>query len=160
MHMPEPQTYQNGDYTISTDPARLDVAAIYAYLSQAYWSQGRPQEVVQRSLENSLCFGVYHGDAQVGLARVITDYATFAYLCDVYILDDHQGRGLGKWVISVVIEYPDLRSLRRFLLATRDAHGLYRQCGFSELVTPERWMEKFQPAMQTPPDETPTSKVL
>jgi GNAT superfamily N-acetyltransferase len=144
MHMPEPQTYQNGDYTISTDPARLDVAAVYAYLSRAYWAQGRPLDVVRRSLEHSLCFGVYHGDAQVGLARVITDFATFAYLCDVYILDEHQGHGLGKWLISVVTAHPDLRSLRRFLLATRDAHGLYRQYGFDELMAPERWMEKFQ----------------
>lgn len=145
MYMPKPQTYQSGDYTISTDPTRLDITAIHAYLSQAYWSQGRPFDVVRRSLENALCFGVYHGEVQVGLARVITDFATFAYLCDVYILNEHQDRGLGKWLISVVIEHPDLRSLRRFLLATRDAHGLYQQYGFGELVTPERWMEKFQP---------------
>lgn len=143
------QERSNGPYTISTDPARLDLDAIYAYLSRSYWAQGRSRDAVQQSLARSLCFGVYHGDTQVGLARVISDAATFAYLCDVYILEEYQGQGLGKWLMSVVSAHPELRDLRRFMLATRDAHGLYRQFGFTELAVPEIWMEKSQPAART-----------
>jgi len=138
--------YVRDQYLISTDPARLDPAAIHAYLSRSYWAQNRPMEVVIRSLQHSLCFGVYHGSVQIGLARVITDYATFAYLCDVYILETHQGQGLGKWLISVVTGYPPLQGLRRWSLATRDAHGLYAQYGFSPLSNADRWMEIFTPA--------------
>lgn len=134
-----------GDYVIATDPQRLDVDAIHAYLTQSYWAKGIPRDVVAKSLKASLCFGVYLGDGQVGLARVISDYATFAYLCDVYILEEHQGKGLGKWLIQVVRDFPDLQGLRRFHLATKDAHGLYQQFGFQPLSKPESQMEILQP---------------
>ena len=140
-----PYECHNGSYCVSTDPARLDVDAIHGYLSRSYWATGRPREVTARALEHSLCFGVYDGERQVGLARVITDYATYAYLCDVFILEEYQGRGLGKWLMACVTEHPDLCNIRRFMLATRDAHGLYRQVGFTELKSPERWMEKYNP---------------
>lgn len=136
--------YHRDGYTISTDPTRLDIDAIHAALSTTYWAQGRPRALVERSLRHSLCFGLYHGQAQAGLVRVITDYSTFAYLCDVYVLAEHQGHGLGKWLIETVTSHPDLRTLRRMLLATRDAHGLYRQYGFGPLQAPDRWMEIFR----------------
>ena len=139
-------SYTRGDYTISTDPTRLDVDAVYGYLSRSYWATGRPREIQEAALRHSLNFGVYHsaaqGSAQVGLARVITDYATFAYLCDVYILEEHQGNGLGKWLIDTLINDPTLHTVRRFMLATRDAHGLYAQFGFVPPANPEIWMER------------------
>ena len=140
--MPTPaQVYTRGDYTISTDPSRLDVDAIHAYLVQAYWSVGRTRAVVEASLCHSLCYGLYHGQTQVGLARVITDQAIFAYLCDVYILEEHRGQGLGKWLIDVILHDPALRTVSRWILATRDAHGLYAQYGFTPLARPEIMME-------------------
>ena len=129
------------EFVISTDPARLDVDAVHAYLTRSYWASGVPKDVVAKSLEGSLCFGLYKGSYQVGLARVITDKATFAYLCDVYVLEDYRGLGLGKWLMSVVQSHPDLQRLRRFVLITRDAHGLYEQFGFSGLKEPDRYME-------------------
>jgi GNAT superfamily N-acetyltransferase len=132
-------------FLISTDPARLDVAAIHAYLSRSYWAAGIPMAVVERSIHGALCFGVYADDRQIGLARVITDRATFAYLADVYILESHRGHGLGKWLMSVIMAHPDLQGLRRFALATRDAHGLYARYGFTPLLAPERHMEIARP---------------
>lgn len=132
---------QRGAYTITTEPARQDVDAIHAYLTRSYWAAGISREVVARSLRGSLCFGLFHGATQVGLARVITDRATFAYLCDVYVLEDHRGRGLGKWLIEAVMNHPDLLGLRRFMLATRDAHGLYAQHGFTPVARPQIFME-------------------
>ena len=132
---------QRGDYTISTDPARLDVTAIHAFLSRSYWAAGVPRSVVERALAHSLCFGLYHGTAQVGLARVISDRATFAYLADVYVLEAHRGQGLSKWLMETLCAHEDLQGLRRFLLATKDAHGLYAQFGFKPLHWPERVME-------------------
>jgi GNAT superfamily N-acetyltransferase len=137
------QTTQ-GDYTISTDPALLDVDAIHGYLSRSYWATGRPRSTVEESLRHSLNFGVYQGHAQVGLARVITDYTLFAYLCDVYILEEHQGHGLGKWLLRTLIDDPALHSIRRFMLATRDAHSFYAQFGFTPPTKPELWMERIQ----------------
>jgi GNAT superfamily N-acetyltransferase len=134
-----------GEYTISTDPARLDPRAIYAYLSRSYWAKGRPRFVVERSLRYSLCFGVYWRGQQVGLARVITDYATYMYLCDVYVLEEHRGHGLGKWLIASVTSCPALRLVRSWMLATRDAHGLYSQFGWEALPNPERWMLLTRP---------------
>jgi GNAT superfamily N-acetyltransferase len=130
-------------YLISTDPARLDVDVIHGYLARSYWAAGRPRAVLERSLQQSLCFGLYHEGAQVGMARVVTDYATFAWLCDVFVLEAHRGRGLGVWLIATVVGHPDLQGLRRFLLATRDAHDLYRKHGFAPLAAPERWMERL-----------------
>ena len=132
----------NGRFSISTDPARLDVDVIHSFLSQrAYWAQGRSREVVERSIEHSLCFGVYDEAAQVGLARVVTDRATFAYLCDVFVLESHRGRGLSKWLLRCVLSHPALVGMQRFQLLTNDAHALYRQFGFAPLARPERHME-------------------
>ena len=133
--------YQQGKYTISTDPARLDLDAICAYLGQSYWAANRPRETIERSLQHSLCFGAYEVERQIGLTRAITDYATYAYLADVYILEEYQGQGLGKWLISTVMQHPDLQGLRLWSLRTRDAHGLYRQFGFHDLAKPEIWQE-------------------
>lgn len=126
---------------ISTDPSRLDIDAIHAYLARSYWAPGIPRELVARSVANSLCFGLYDGGAQVGFARVVTDKATYAYLCDVYVLESHQGKGLGKRLMEAVMAHPDLQGLRRFTLATRDAHGLYRRYGFAPPANPAGHME-------------------
>jgi len=132
---------QRGDYLISTDPNKLDLAVIHGYLSgESYWAQGRPLDVMQRALEHSLNFGVYLGDEQVGLARVVTDYATFAWLCDVFILEPHRGQGLGKWLIQTVVAHPALQGVLT-VLGTRDAHGLYQGYGgFEPMQDLERWM--------------------
>jgi GNAT superfamily N-acetyltransferase len=131
-------------YTLSTDKGRLDVARIHKTLSQrAYWAQGRPEEVVRRSIEHSLCFGIYDGVGLAAFARVVTDYATFAWLCDVFVMEAHRGRGLGKWLVEAAVSHPDLQGLGLFLLATRDAHELYRRYGgFEAVASPERWMVK------------------
>jgi GNAT superfamily N-acetyltransferase len=137
---------RRGDFVISTDPALLDVPLIHDYLSnQSYWAEGRPLDVVRQSLENSLCFGLYENDRQAGLARVVTDRATFAWLCDVVVLPPYRGRGLSKWLLECVVSYPDLQSVRRFLLATRDAHSLYQRYGFTPLADPSRFMMIFRP---------------
>ena len=126
---------------ISTDRARMDVALIHRYLSEeSYWAQGIPREIVERSIEHSLCFGAFDGDAQIGFARVITDYATFGYLADVFVLDSHRGRGVSKEIMRTVMTHPELQQLRRWQLVTRDAHGLYAQFGFAALDAPERHM--------------------
>jgi GNAT superfamily N-acetyltransferase len=131
--------------TISTDPARLDLDAIAAMLARSYWAQNRKREVIARTLQHSLVFGVYDAERQVGLARVISDYTIFAYLCDVFIHEDYRGRGVGKWLVETVLAHPDLQGLRRWTLATEDAHGLYKQYGFTPLDYVERWMEIFDP---------------
>ena len=136
--------YACGDYVISTDKARLHVGVIYDFLHRSsYWAQGRPLSTVQRSIENSLCFGVYKGPQQVGFARVVTDYATFAWLCDVFILEPYRGQSLGKRLVECVTAHPTLLGLRGFLLATRDAHELYRRYGgFHALESPKKWMRR------------------
>ena len=128
-------------YDISTDPSRLRLDAIHAYLTRSYWSPGIPKDVVARAIAHSLCFGVYQAQAQVGFARVITDRASFAYLADVYVLEEHRGQGLSKRLVAQVLAHPDLQGLRRVLLATADAHGLYAQFGFKALAAPDRMME-------------------
>ena len=137
--------YQRGDYVISTDPARIDVDAVYDYLhNTAYWCLGRPREVVERSIEHSLSFGIYAGAEQAGFARVVTDYATFAWLCDVFVLEEYRGQGLGKWLIKCVVAHPALQDLGLFILATTDAHELYRRHGgFEVLEKPEKWMRRM-----------------
>lgn len=128
-------------YEISDDPARLDIEAMHAFLAQeSYWSRGIPRDVFDRAVAGSLNFGLYHGTTQVGLARVVTDRATFAWLCDVYVLADHRGRGLGHWLVRTVLEHPDLQGLQKFVLATADAHAIYADCGFASLAEPQRWM--------------------
>jgi GNAT superfamily N-acetyltransferase len=144
--------YRRSGFTISTDKSRLDIEVIHHFLDNSYWAAGRSAETIRRSIENSLPFGVYKGDQQVGFARVITDYATFAWIADVFILDDYQGQGLGKWLMEVVISHPDLQGFRRWVLATKDAHELYRRFGFDELKKPERWMERHDPNTQERPD--------
>jgi GNAT superfamily N-acetyltransferase len=136
-----------GQYSISTDPRRLDVKAIHAFLSLSFWAEGIPRALVEKSIANSLNFGLFDDGAQVGFARVVTDRATYAYLCDVYVLESHRGRGLGKWLIETVMAHPDLQNLRRFQLVTRDAHGLYEPHGFAAPADPEWQMEIFRPGM-------------
>lgn len=136
---------RRGSFRISTEPSLLDPVAIHAYLTRSYWAAGIPLEVVERAIRGSLCFGVYDHDRQVGFARVITDRATYAYLADVYILEDYRGQGLSKWLMAVIMAHPDLQGLRRFALATRDAHGLYTQFGFAPLAVPDRHMEIARP---------------
>lgn len=145
---------------LSTDPALLDVDAIHAFLAACYWSPGIHRTRVERALANSICFGVYDtgvrrtdgaGPAQVGLARVISDLASYAYLCDVYILETHRGRGLSKWLIESILAHPDLQGLRRFCLMTRDAHGLYQKYGFTPMPDPTRYLERVDRESHTRP---------
>ena len=133
------------NYTISTDPIRLDFDVIHQFLTNSYWSPGVPYDTVKKAAENSLCFGVYAGAAQVGYAPVVTDYTTYAYIADVFILESHRGQGLGKWLMRCVVDYPELQGLRLWMLATRDAHGLYEQVGFEALPHPERFMQINDP---------------
>lgn len=134
-------------YEISSDPGRLQPDAIHAYLVRSYWSPGIPRATVERAIANSLCFGIYadRGDTQVGFARVVTDKATFAYLADVYVLEAHRGQGLSKQLVALILAHPELQGLRRFILATADAHGLYAQFGFKPLAAPDRMMEIRHP---------------
>ena len=136
---------RKGEYEIDTDKRRLDLSAIHRFLSQSYWAKNRTLEQSLTAIENSLCFGVYRGREQVGFARVVTDKATFAYIADVFILDGHRGKSLSKWLMATIVEQPDMQNLRRWILATYDAHGLYRQFGFGRLQFPERWMERAAP---------------
>ncbi len=139
------QVWNRDDYTVSTDQAQLDVDAVHAFLAQSYWATNIPRDVVERSLRNALCFGLYQDGAQIGLVRVISDYVTMAYVGDVYVLPEHRGRGLSKWMMECVLAHPDLQHLRRWILITRDAHGLYRQFGFRDLKRPEGFMERHDP---------------
>ena len=151
--------YRRGEFVISTDPARLDLDAIHGFLTNCYWAKGIPREVVSRSTEHSLCFGIYHeeqgefpllakaarsGAPQVGFARVISDFATIAYLGDVFVLESHRGLGLSKWMMECIMQHPSLQGLRRWILLTRDAHGLYAKSGFTPLKAPGRYMELHQ----------------
>ena len=138
-------SWANREYEISTDPARIDLSVVHGFLSQSYWSPGVPVEVVRRGIENSICFGIYRGIQQIGFARVITDRATFAYLADVFVLESDRGLGLSKWLMECITAHPDLQGLRRWMLATRDAHELYAKYGFTPLAKPDRIMEKHDP---------------
>lgn len=129
------------NFTISTDPSRLDMDAIADMLTRAYWALGRPRERTERAIANSLVFGVYDGNKQIGIARIVSDYSIFAYLCDVIIHEDYRARGLGKWLMETVKSHPDLQGLRRWVLATHDAHELYKQYGWTPLENPHNWME-------------------
>ena len=135
--------WRQGWYVISTDKSRLDLTLIHNFLTTSYWAAGIPLEVVRRSIEHSLSFGLYKEDKQIGYARVITDYATFAYLGDVFILEPFRGQGLSKWLMEVVVTHPELQGFRRWLLLTKDAHGLYKKVDFTGVATPERYMERF-----------------
>lgn len=141
--------YQKESYRITTDPNQIDVDAVHAYLTASYWAKGIPRETVAKSIRQSLSFGLFEGARQIGLARIISDRATFAYLCDVYVLEDYRGRGLARWLMESVVAHPDLMGLRRFVLVTRDAHGLYEKFGFTALKRPEGFMEIVQPDIYT-----------
>jgi GNAT superfamily N-acetyltransferase len=137
---------RRGPYFLSTDSSLLDVSFIHAFLSEhSYWAPGIPREIVERSLKNSLCFGLFHESRQVGFARLVTDRATFAWLGDVFVIDAHRGQGLGVWMIESLLTHPDLQGLRRMLLGTRDAHGLYARFGFTPLADPSRFQEIHRP---------------
>jgi GNAT superfamily N-acetyltransferase len=133
--------YRKDGFVISTDPGLLNLDVVHGFLTQCYWAKGVPREVVARSIENALCFGIYGDDKQVGFARVISDYATYAYIGDVFVLEAYRGRGLSKWLMECIMQHPNLQGLRRWSLVTGDAHGLYSQFGFTPLQSPELWME-------------------
>jgi len=138
--------HQRGDFLVSTDRSRLDLDVVHGFLTNCYWAKGIAREVVKRSIEHALCFGVYEASgAQVGFARVVSDFATFAYLGDVFVLESYRGRGLSKWLMECIMAHPDLQGLRRWILLTRDAHGLYSQFGFTPVKAAERYMELHDP---------------
>src|SRR5262245_39192815 len=149
---PATREWHQGDYTISTDPTLLDIEMIHGFLASSYWATGRSIETIQRSINNSLPFGVYKGRRQIGFARVITDFATLAWIADVFILDEFRGQGLSKWLMEVIITHPELQGFRRWILATKDANGLYEKFGFTGLKRPERWMERHDPKCAESPD--------
>ena len=138
--------WQHGEFTVSTRRELLQIDVIDKYLrEESYWARERTREQTEKAIQNSLPFGVYKGENQIGFARVVTDQATFAYLGDVFVLPEYQGRGLSKFLMEKIVEHPDLQNLRRWILATRDAHGLYEKFEFAALRYPERWMEKTAP---------------
>ncbi len=134
-----------GGYEIDDDPARLDLDVVHGFVTGSYWAEGVPRDVVARSVANSLNLGLYHGGSQVGFTRAVTDRATFAWVCDVFVLSGHRGRGLAHWMIETLRAHPDLAGLRRFMLATADAHQVYAGCGFAPLADPGRYMEIRRP---------------
>lgn len=141
------------EFTVSDDPRRLDVASVHRYLSEeSYWARGIPLELVRRSIEGSLCFGLYKAAEQAGFARFVTDGTTFAYLCDVFVLPQARGRGLGRWMVESALEHPRLQGLRRTVLVTRDAHGLYLKLGFKALERPDGYMERVRPKIYQQPE--------
>ena len=152
--------YRRGEFVVSTDRERLSLDVVHSFLTNCYWAKGISREVVARSIEHSLCFGIYdesgdvipclakdarHGAPQVGFARVVSDFATVAYLGDVFVVESRRGRGLSKWLMKCVVGHPALQNLRRWILLTRDAHGLYSRFGFTKVAAPERYMELHRP---------------
>jgi N-acetylglutamate synthase-like GNAT family acetyltransferase len=138
--------FKKDEFIITTDKSKLDLVLIHKYLTEfSYWAQGRTIDKVNKSIENSLCFGIYNRNGQMaGFARVVTDYTTFGWVCDVFVLDEYKGRGLGKWLIKTIVGLPELNEMKRLILATRDAHELYRKYGgFQNMQSPERWMERL-----------------
>jgi GNAT superfamily N-acetyltransferase len=145
--------HPTGNYGLSTDKSKLNVDVIHHFLStESYWAPGIPKATVERAISNALCFGIYQGDAQVGFARVITDTATFGYLADVFVLPAHRGKGLSKWMMECILAHPDLQGLRRIMLATRDAHGLYAAYGFTPPDNPSRFMVLERANLYVPSD--------
>ena len=136
------QEWQRDDYTISTDPTRLSIELIVEFLQQrSYWARDRSRAEIERSIAHSMIFGLYHREQQVGFARVVTDYTIFAYVCDVFVLESERGKGLGKWLMQTLQTHPELQSVRRWVLTTQDAHGMYAQAGFAPLKHPARWLQ-------------------
>src|SRR5262245_11238257 len=144
--MSEPN-WTRSDYRFCLGSDAMDLVAVHAYLSRSYWAEGISFDLVARAMRQSLCFGLFHNRGQVAFARVITDRATFAYLCDVYVLEEHRNRGLATWLMEEVVRSPDLQGLRRFVLATKDAHSLYARFGFQPLARPEIFMEISRPGL-------------
>jgi ribosomal protein S18 acetylase RimI-like enzyme len=142
---PLPAEWTQGEYTVTCDRARVDLAVVRDFLSSSYWAAGVPQSTIEKSIEHSLCLTLLAAGKQIGFARVITDRATFAYLADVFVLEAHRGRGLGQWLVRCALAHPELEGLRRWMLATRDAHGLYRRFGFTPLARPATFMERHDP---------------
>jgi N-acetylglutamate synthase-like GNAT family acetyltransferase len=138
-------TEEKDQYTITTDKEKFDVDLIHSFLTNSYWAEGISKEIIRRSIDGALCFGVFENNKQIGFARMITDKATFAYLADVFIIEEYRGRGLSKWLMQIVISHPDLQGLRRMMLATRDAHELYKKFGFIRLNNVDRWMHIHDP---------------
>lgn len=138
------KNFRKDSYLISTDKSRLDIKVIHGYLSTSYWAKNRTLKKTKISIKNSLCFGLYHKNVQIGFARVVTDYSTFAYLADVFVIEEYRGRGLSKWLMDVILKYEAIQDLRRWFLATKDAHGLYKKFGFTEMKEPEKFMERFR----------------
>ncbi|MBL7890394.1 MAG: GNAT family N-acetyltransferase [Bacteroidia bacterium] len=136
------EEYQKEQYLVSSDPSKLDLQVIHGYLSRSYWAEDIPFETVKRSVEHSLCFGVYNGKKQIGFARVISDYTTFAYLADVFILEEERGKGLSKFLMECILKHKELHGLRNFSLMTQDAHSLYARYGFKNIPKPENFMAK------------------
>ena len=145
-----PREWRRDEFLVSTDRRRLDLDVVHDYLSQSYWAAGMPRETLERAIGNSLTFGIYHDERQVGFARVITDLATYAYLSDVFVLESHRGRGLSKWLMDCVLAHPDLQGLRRFALFTRDASGLYERYGFGPPRSASTYLERYTPNVYTP----------
>ena len=143
--MPETFEVRHGEYAISSDTSLIDLEVVHSFLSESYWAKGVSEEIVQRSIENSICFGAYRDGKQVGFARAVTDRSTFAFLADVFVIKAERGNGVGKMLVEAALVHPELRELRRWLLATDDAHGLYERYGFGPLPKPERWMEIHRP---------------
>jgi GNAT superfamily N-acetyltransferase len=138
-------TVTKDGFIITTDKAKFDIDLIHSFLKRSYWAEGISKEVIRRSIDGALCFGVFENDKQIGFARMITDKATFAYLADVFIIEEYRGRGLSKWLMQIIMSYPDLQGLRRMMLATRDAHELYKKFGFVALNNIDRWMQIHDP---------------
>jgi len=141
--------WTRGNFTVTCDKSRLDRGVILDFLASSYWAAGVPAAVIDRAIDGSLCFGLLDGDRQVGFARAISDRATLAYLADVFVLEDYRGKGLGRWLVECVLSHPELQGLRRWMLGTRDAHGLYRKLGFTPLKKPEIFMELHDPDVYT-----------
>jgi GNAT superfamily N-acetyltransferase len=141
----EPREWVRGEFVISTDRQRLDIDVVHSYLASSYWASGMPRMVLERGIENSLTFGIYRRDRQVGFARVITDLATYAYLSDVFVLEEYRGQGLSKWLMECILAHPDLQGLRRFALFTRDAQGLYERYGFGPAQSTSIYLERWTP---------------
>lgn len=139
--------WRKGDFHVTTSFDQMDLDVIHSFLCDSYWAKGIPRETVEKSIWNSLCFGLFAGNAQIGFARVISDYTTFAYLADVFVTPEYRGQGLAKWLMECIMAHPELRGLRRWLLITRDAHGLYAKSGFKPFAHPERLMEIHSPTI-------------
>jgi len=145
-----PREWRRGEWVVSDDPARLDFETLHAFIAGTYWAANIPAGTFERALRNSLCLGLYVGARQAGLARVVTDRATFGYLCDVYVAPEHRGQGLGQWLVACTLEHPDLAGLRRFCLMTRDAQSLYQALGFRPMPDASRYLEIHRPDVYAP----------